>query len=174
MPVAFAADSSLGIIETQGTWQTDFHQRSIPWREVVHGGPKKDGIPAIEQPEFVQATKVDWMHSDVSVLVVEISGEARAYGIDVLMQHEIVNDTLADVPIVISYCPLCNTGLVFDRRVNPHSTATTFGVTGFLRGSDMLMYDRASESWWQQATGEAVIGIHLGKRLRQIATQTKP
>ncbi len=99
----------------------------------------------------------------------EINGDARAYPLRVLMWHEIVNDTVGDMPVTVTYCPLCNAALVFDRRVN--GEADTFGTTGKLRNSDLVMYDRRTESWWQQFTGEAIAGALTGTKLELVPSR---
>jgi hypothetical protein len=150
--------------------QTDFSNSSVAFDEILSGGPPKDGIPAIDAPQFVALSALDAPpEPQEPVMSVEIGGEARAYPLSVLIWHEIVNDTLAGQPIAVTYCPLCNSGIVFDRRVN--GAVTTFGTTGKLRNSDLVMYDRASESWWQQFDGQAIIGARRGTVLTRIASR---
>ena len=136
---------------------------SIPASEVLAGGPARDGIPALELPSTVPAAQADWSDDEL-VLGVIVEGEARAYPVAILDWHELVNDTLGGEPILVSFCPLCGTGLVFDRRVA--GEIRTFGVSGLLYRSDLLMYDRDTESLWSQISAEAVTGPLLGKRLR--------
>ncbi len=146
-------------------WKTDFSKRSVPLEEIVPGGPPKDGIPAIDHPRFVSVEQGDrWLHDREPVVVVDLGGEAKAYPLQILIWHEIVNDAVGGVPVAVTYCPLCNTALVFDRRVEDR--VLDFGTTGRLRHSDLVMYDRQTESWWQQATGEAIVGAYTGTRLR--------
>jgi len=104
------------------------------------------------------------------VIVVERGAAARAYPLQILVWHEIVNDRLAGRPIAVTYCPLCNSGVVFDRRVDGRDL--TFGTTGKLRRSDLVMWDRQTESWWQQFSGDALVGTLTGRRLRMLASQT--
>lgn len=136
---------------------------SIPAEEILAGGPPRDGIPALEHPSVLLAAGADWS-DDEPVLGIVVAGEARAYPVALLNWHEIVNDTLGGEPILVSFCPLCGTGLVFDRRVG--GKVRTFGVSGLLYRSDLLMYDRGSESLWSQISAEAVTGPLLGQRLR--------
>jgi hypothetical protein len=158
--------------EVPATWQaewpaTDFSRSAVGFGEIISGGPPKDGIPAIDDPRFEPAATVARPPAPrEAVMSLEIGGDARAYPLAILMWHEIVNDTVGGVPVAVTYCPLCNSGIVFDRRVA--GTATTFGTTGKLRHSDLVMYDRATESWWQQFDGSAIIGARLGTVLPQV------
>ncbi|MCU0832599.1 MAG: DUF3179 domain-containing protein [Rhizobiaceae bacterium] len=132
----------------------------------MSGGPPKDGIPAIMAPEFIPVTDEKRLGAREPVLsFAGPSGAARAYPIRYLMWHEIVNDVVDAIPVAVTFCPLCNTAMVFDARVD--GRALTFGVSGMLRFSDMIMYDHQSESWWQQATGEAIVGNAIGAKLTQ-------
>ena len=105
----------------------------------------------------------DWLEDREGVQVVEADGEARAYPLAILIWHEIVNDTIGGVPVAVTYCPLCNSAITFDRRLGGRTL--DFGVSGVLRHSDLVMYDRQTESWWQQVTGEAIVGELTGERL---------
>ncbi len=139
------------------SWRTDFSKISVPAKEIVSGGPPKDGIPAIDHPAFESAAEADrWLESSDPVLVVEHGGEVKAYPLAILIWHEIVNDNVGGQPVSVTFCPLCNTALVFDRNVA--GRMLDFGTTGRLRHSDLLMYDRQTESWWQQAVGVAIVG----------------
>jgi len=150
--------------------QTDFSRTSIDdWSEIMSGGPPKDGIPAIDDPQFLRAQDETALRGREPVITVEIEGaEPRAYPIRYLMWHEIVNDTVGGVPVAVTYCPLCNSGMTFDRRVQ--GRVLSFGVSGKLRHSDMVMYDRQTESWWQQAVGRGIVGEMTGVELRQLPT----
>lgn len=135
-------------------------------KEILRGGPPRDGIPALDHPSMLAANEADFSN-DEWVIGVEWKGEARAYPIQILVWHELVNDTIANRPILVSYCPLCGTGMVFERPV-PESMseeADRFGVSGLLYQSDMLMYDRASESLWSQISAMAITGKRIGERL---------
>ncbi len=143
--------------------KTDFDQHAIDLSRVRAGGPARDGIPAIDAPKTVPVKQLRQLRGREPVIGVVLNGAARAYPLSILIWHEIVNDTLGGVPIAVTYCPLCNTGLVFDRRIA--GDVLDFGVTGRLFASNLLMYDRQTESWWQQFTGEAVIGAHVGQTL---------
>ncbi len=146
--------------------RTDFSRTSVTsWVEILSGGPGKDGIPAITGPEF-RAVKGAKLSAREPVITVEMGGEARAYPLRYLIWHEIVNDRMGGVPIAVTYCPLCNSALVFDRRLRGRELE--FGVTGKLRHSDMVMYDRQTESWWQQALGRAIVGELTGAELKAV------
>ncbi len=147
--------------------KTDFSKSTVDFEEIESGGPPKDGIPAIDRPKFISIDQADqWLDSQEPVIVLTLAGQARAYPIQVLIYHEIVNDEIADIPVSITFCPLCNASIVFDRRVG--GKVLDFGVTGKLRMSDMIMYDRQTESWWQQFTGKGIIGAYAGTVLKQI------
>jgi hypothetical protein len=144
--------------------QTDFSRTTINYDEVISGGPPKDGIPAIWEPVLVSAAGEVRLDDREPVLTYEQAGEAaRAYPVRYLLWHEIVNDVVGGRPIAVTFCPLCSSAMVFDARVD--GVRHTFGVSGLLRHSDMIMYDRETESWWQQAVGEGVVGQHAGARL---------
>jgi hypothetical protein len=145
-------------------FSTDFSTHTIPFSEIFSGGPPKDGIPAIDNPQFVPIAEANaWLGDLEPVTVFQEQGDVRIYPFQILTWHEIVNDTVGGRPVVISFCPLCNTAIVFDATVN--GQALDFGTTGRLRFSNLLMYDRQTESWWQQASGDAVIGELAGHQL---------
>ena len=148
-------------------WKTNFKKHSVPYEEIMSGGPPKDGIPAVDNPKFVSQKEADkWLKNIEPVVVVEHKGEARAYPLQILTWHEIVNDRLNGLPVSVTFCPLCNAAIAFDRRLD--GRLLDFGTTGKLRMSDLVMYDRQTESWWQQFTGEAIIGDLLGKQLNMV------
>ncbi len=144
---------------------TNFENSTVPnWVEIVSGGPPKDGIPAIDDPAFVSVAENPTLEPREPVITLEIAGEVpRAYPIRYLTWHEIVNDEVGGIPVAVTFCPLCNSGITFDRRVAQGTLS--FGVSGKLRNSDMIMYDRETESWWQQAIGEAIVGDLTGTEL---------
>jgi Protein of unknown function (DUF3179) len=138
--------------------------------DIVSGGPPPDGIPPLDRPRFHAVGEVDWLAAAEPVAVVELDGQAKAYPLQILVWHEIVNDTVAGVPVAVTYCPLCNTAVSFRRPV-VDGTATTFGTSGKLYRSNLVMYDRATGSLWPQALGIAVTGELSGQRLERVATQ---
>ena len=152
-------------------WKTDFARRTVPLEEINTGGVPRDGIPPIDEPRPVsQRAATRWLTEREPVLAVEAGGEARAYPVRILVWHEIVNDRLGGRPITVTYCPLCNSSLVFDRRVGGRELS--FGSTGNLRRSNLVMWDRQTESWWQQLSAQAIVGELAGKGLRPLAAQT--
>ena len=145
-------------------FKTDFTRHSVPYSDILSGGPPKDGIPAIDDPTFVTVSEADeWLEDVEPVIFFQIGDDARVYPIQIFMWHEIVNDTVGDVPVVITFCPLCNTAIAFERTVD--TQVLDFGTTGRLRYSNLIMYDRQTETWWQQATGEAIVGELTGVQL---------
>lgn len=150
--------------------RTDFSKSTVNMEEIMSGGPPKDGIPAIDRPRFVAFREADrWLDPREPVIAVDAGGEAKAYPLQILMFHEIANDTIGGVPVAVTFCPLCNASIVFDRRVQ--GGVLDFGTTGRLRKSDLVMYDRQTESWWQQFTGTGIVGKHAGMRLVQMPSQ---
>lgn len=145
-------------------FRTDFNKHSVPYSEIFSGGPRKDGIPALDDPHFISVLEaVKWLRPMEPVILVQVGDDARAYPIQVLIWHEIVNDTVGGEPLVVTFCPLCNTAIAFERTVD--GQVLDFGTTGRLRFSNLIMYDRQTESWWQQATGEAIVGELTGAQL---------
>jgi hypothetical protein len=138
--------------------------------EIVSGGPPPDGIPPIDDPRFVDPSRVDWLSAREPVLSLELNGDARAYPAQILLWHEIVNDQVGGVPVTVTYCPLCNTGIAFRRPV-VDGQLLDFGTSGKLYRSNLVMYDRQTESYWAQATGQAIMGSLTGMRLEFIAVQ---
>ncbi len=135
--------------------------------EIRSGGPSRDGIPSIDEPVFeTVADLADALVDSEPVMSLEIDGDARAYPLNILIWHEIVNDTVGDTPVAVTYCPLCNSGIVFERRVGGRET--TFGTTGRLRKSNLIMYDRLTETWFQQVSGRGIIGEFAGLELTQL------
>ena len=148
-------------------FSTDFSKHTIPYTEVLSGGPPKDGIPSIDSPAYVSIAEADeWLSDAEAVVVLDLDGAARAYPAQILMWHEIVNDTLNGQPVAVTYCPLCNTAIAFEREFD--GQVLDFGTTGRLRFSNLIMYDRQTETWWQQATGEGIAGAYAGETLSTI------
>ena len=144
---------------------TDFTKASVDFDEIFSGfggGPGKDRIRSIDEPKFEPVGEVDLPDRE-PVVGLAIGEDIRAYPLRILTRHEIVNDVVGGVPIAVTFCPLCNAAVVFDRRVDGRTLE--FGVSGQLRNSDLVMYDRETESWWQQFLGEAIVGELTGKRL---------
>lgn len=154
---------------------TDGVKHSIPTEDILSGGPGKDGIPSIDNPKFISLTEADEFLDLESIgLGFVWKGEARFYPYQILVWHELVNDTVQGDPVLITYCPLCATGVVFERKVN--GQAAEFGVSGLLWQSNLLMYNRTSnpdnESLWSQVLGEAVLGEDTGAILKVLSADT--
>ncbi len=139
---------------------------------LISGGPPPDGIPAIDEPRFTTADQVDFLAESEPVLALDLDGIARAYPVQVVIWHEIVNDTVGGTPLAVTYCPLCNSALAFDRRAA--GRVLTFGVSGRLYNSDLVMFDRQTKSLWPQLEGRAVAGVLTGTELAAITVQTVP
>jgi len=149
------------------SWETNFDKALVDLDEIISGGPPKDGIPSVDEPQFVDSEDADaWLDPKEPVIALEINGDARAYPLQILIYHEIVNDEVGGHPVSVTFCPLCNASIVFDRQVD--GRVLDFGTTGKLRKSDLVMYDRQTESWWQQITGRAIVGNLAGTVLEKL------
>jgi hypothetical protein len=156
-------------VSTEG-WKTNLSKHSVPLGEFASGGPPRDGIPPIDDPKFVSTSKANsWLAAREPVIALALGGRARAYPLQIMTWHEIVNDNFGDRPIGVTFCPLCNSSVVFDRRVSGRTLR--FGTTGNLRKSDLVMWDDETESWWQQLGAEAIVGELTGTRLRVLPSQ---
>ena len=148
-------------------WNTDWSKHSIEYHDLLSGGPPRDGIPPIDQPKFIEnQLAAQWLKPNDPVIALEINGDARAYPLQILTWHEIINDVVGEIPVTITFCPLCNSAIVFKR--NHQGITYDFGTSGLLRNSDLVMYDRQTESLWQQFTGEAIVGVMTGEQLMMI------
>ncbi|HEX9319044.1 MAG TPA: DUF3179 domain-containing (seleno)protein, partial [Nitrososphaeraceae archaeon] len=145
----------------------DIIKHIVPLDKIVSGGPPPDGIPSIDNPKFVPAAEADkFLQNSDQVVGVNINGDIRAYPLQILVWHEIVNDNVGSTPVAITYCPLCFTNQVFKRTVNGQSVE--FGTSGKLYNSNLVMYDRTSKSLWSQALGQGIVGKYAGIRLERI------
>jgi len=157
----------LGAVELK----TNRAKALVSLNEIIPGGPPPDGIPAIDRPKFVTPREADaWLNPKEPVLAVEVNGEARAYPLQILMWHEIVNDAVGGRPVSVTYCPLCNSGIVFDRQVGER--LLDFGTSGMLYKSDLVMYDRQTHSLWAQMEGRAIVGDLAGTKLSWLPANT--
>lgn len=151
-------------------FDTDWSNHSVDLSELRSGGPPKDGIPSIDAPSFLSADAAsEWIEPHEPVILLEHHGVAKAYPLQILIYHEIVNDVVGGTPVAITFCPLCYSAVVFVRVVD--GAPVTFGVSGMLRHSDMVMYDRRTESLWQQVTGRAIVGDQTGATLKRLPAQ---
>ncbi len=145
-------------------WGTNFDISIVDYGEILSGGVPRDGIPPIRDPRFISIAEADALYAGSSpVMEVSLNGDARAYPLEILIWHEIVIDVVGGVPVAVTYCPLCNTAITFDRTIG--GTVYDFGVSGLLRNSDLIMYDSQTESLWQQIGGVAIVGDMVGARL---------
>jgi hypothetical protein len=149
----------------------DLDPASVPVADILKGGPPRDGIPALDGPQTIPAADAPWPDDEV-VIGLDLGGERRAYPFAILVWHELVNDSLGGQPLLVSYCPLCGTAIVFDRRVD--GLTLNFGVSGLLYQSDLLMFDRESQSLWSQISAHAVTGPRNGERLRLVRSRIEP
>jgi hypothetical protein len=144
----------------------DLSNASIPTSEILQGGPPRDGIPAISNPAMISAEEAEYLEKDDIILGIVIDGVAKAYPIRILNWHEIVNDAINGKQYAITYCPLCGTGVVFDANID--GVNSEFGVSGLLYNSDVLLYDRKTDSLWSQILSKSVSGKQLGKVLKRL------
>jgi hypothetical protein len=152
-------------------WRTDFARHTVALSTIASGGPGRDGLPPLDHPRFVStAAAAHFLSGREPVIVIAIAGAARAYPLQILIWHEIVNDEVAGEPVAVTYCPLCNTAIVYTRRVG--RGLLTFGTTGNLRNSDLVMWDRQTQSWWQQYNGQAIVGTLSGAQLTALPSAT--
>lgn len=182
LSLAIASASGISIIATSAAfgqsaetfwqaegWKTNFEKSSVDFLEIMSGGPPRDGIPSIDDPQFIAAADEQQVTDMEPVIGLTINNDARAYPLRILMWHEIVNDVVGGTPVAVTYCPLCNAAITFDRMVD--GKVLEFGTTGKLRKSDLVMYDRSTDSWWQQFSGEAIVGDYLGTKLKLVASR---
>ncbi len=164
-PILIVDDRSEQLKRITRSWNTDWTRHIIQYDEILSGGPPRDGIRSIDKPKFISVTlAAQFVDATEPVVVLDIEGDARAYPLQILTWHEIVNDMVGGIPVIVTFCPLCNSAIVFDRRFD--GKTHDFGTSGLLRHSDLIMYDRTTESLWQQFTGEGVVGEKAGAYLR--------
>lgn len=151
----------------------DLSNALVPVTQIKHGGPGRDGIPAIDHPHFIDASQAVFLKNADRILGINLNDEQKAYPIRILNYHEIVNDRFGDTAVLVSYCPLCGTGMAFfaSRGAERNGTNVEFGVSGLLYNSDVLLYDRQTESLWSQIRKQAIAGPLKGQRLQQIALE---
>jgi hypothetical protein len=148
----------------RNSFSTDFDNHTVSYLDILSGGPPKDGIPAIDRPKFISVEEADgWLKTKEPVIFFQFGEDGRAYPLQILTWHEIVNDVVGGEPVTLTFCPLCNTAIAFKRTID--GQILDFGTTGRLRNSNLIMYDRQTESWWQQATGEGIAGKYAGEQL---------
>jgi len=147
----------------------DLSNLLINKNEVFSGGPPRDGIPSIDKPKFITIDKANFLKANDIVIGLVRGDKARAYPTRILVWHEIVNDVFAGDAVVVTYCPLCGTAMVFERKIGEQ--LKSFGVSGLLYQSDVLMYDRETESLWSQLAMKAVSGVERGRELKWLPSE---
>jgi hypothetical protein len=151
-------------------WKTDWENRSVDLAEIMSGGVPRDGIPSVDAPRFVSIdAAANWLGDREPVIMLQTGASARAYPLQIMTYHEIVNDELGGVPVTVTFCPLCYSAIAYRRTVG--KKVYEFGVSGLLRHSDLIMYDRQTESLWQQIDGEAIVGDLTGTVLEPLPAQ---
>ncbi len=139
--------------------------------KIIGGGPPKDGIPSIDNPKFVTVAEADkWIAEEELVLVLTHKGQKRVYPLQIMVWHEIVNDNIGGDPILITYCPLCGTGIAYERMLD--GEAVEFGTSGKLYNSNLVMYDRKTDTYWSQIDGRAIVGELTGQELKAVSIDT--
>lgn len=154
--------------------RTNFSKYTVDPGKLISGGPPKDGIPSIDAPEYISAGEANsWLRDKAIVQGLDIAGEQIAFPKGILAWHEIVNTVIAGIPLAVTYCPLCGTFISFERMVlaSGREQVIEFGVSGLLYNSDLVMYDRLTESLWAQITGEAIVGDLMGQELIMVTNQ---
>jgi len=154
--------------------QTNYKKASVDISEIMTGGPPRDGIPSINFPQFIDIEAAsEWLKDPEPVISLQHKGVVKAYPLQILMYHEIANDEIAGDPVAVTFCPLCNASIVFERALGEGDSRVVldFGTTGRLRKSDLVMYDRQTESWWQQFTGKGIIGDYTDTELVRLPSQ---
>jgi hypothetical protein len=158
------------LVDPESGLATDFCSHNVDYGEILSGGPPPDGIPPIDNPSFDSIAQGDEWLADVQPVIALAAGdEAKAYPLAILTRHEIANDEIAGMPVAVTFCPLCNAAIVFNREVD--GEVLRFGVSGNLRNSDLIMWDDKTLSWWQQFTGESIVGEKTGTQLEILPAQ---
>ena len=139
--------------------------------KIISGGPPKDGIPSIDDPKFVSVEEADqWIQDNELVLALVYKDVKRVYPLQIMVWHEVVNDNIAGDPILITYCPLCGSGIAYERKIEGETVE--FGTSGKLFNSNLVMYDRKTDTYWQQIDGKAIVGELTGMELKEISVDT--
>lgn len=147
----------------------DWRNLSIPAHEILPGGPPKDGIPSIDAPQFVRPKEVNFLKDEDYVIGISQDSISKAYPLRILSYHEVVNDSIGEVPIIVTYSPLCNSGIVYEAKVE--ARYFTYGVSGKLYNNNTLLYDRQTNSLWLQLSGQAVSGSCQGEQLKMMPSE---
>ena len=161
--------SSLSVVEAQVKNGFRLTNATIPVEEIKHGGPPRDGIPSLDHPQFISPVEADFLDDNDLIIGLNINEQQQAYPIKILNWHEVVNDIIGGQEVVVTYCPLCRSAVVFNSRINDR--VLSFGVSGLLYNSDVLLYDRQTESLWSQLLNAAISGEYSGTILEMIPSQ---
>ncbi len=161
-----SSPEDLGVSVPEGIMITNGLKHIVPLDKIKSGGPPKDGIPSIDNPKFVPVSESQFVPDTTFVIGLDINGEKRAYPLFIMVWHEIVNDSIGGVPVAVTYCPLCFTNQVFERVID--GKEVEFGTSGKLYNSNLVMYDRLTDSYWSQALGVAITGELTGYELKRI------
>ena len=172
-PVASGAQSSFigvaGSLTGQAEWKTDISRHTVPLEELLSRGGR-DFIDPIYQPLYESVASADtWLQPDDLVGALQVGDEVRIYPVNIMRWHEVLNDEVGGLPVTVTFCPICNRFITFDRRVDGRTLV--FGVSGFLYKRNLVMWDHETESWWSQLLGQALVGEMVGKSLRFVSTQ---
>lgn len=161
-----SSPEDLGVSVPEGIMVTNGQKHIVPLEKIKSGGPPKDGIPSIDNPKFAPVSESQFVPDTTFVIGLDINGEKRAYPLFIMVWHEIVNDSVGGVPVAVTYCPLCFTNQVFERVID--GKEVEFGTSGKLYNSNLVMYDRLTDSYWSQALGVAITGELTGYELKRI------
>lgn len=161
-----SSPEDLGVSVPEGIMITNGLKHIVPLDKIKGGGPPKDGIPSIDNPKFAPVSESQFVPDTTFVIGLDINGEKRAYPLFIMVWHEIVNDSIGGVPVAVTYCPLCFTNQVFERVID--GKEVEFGTSGKLYNSNLVMYDRLTDSYWSQALGVAITGELTGYELKRI------
>ena len=161
-----SSPEDLGVSVPEGIMITNGLKHIVPLDKIKSGGPPKDGIPSIDNPKFAPVSESQFVPDTTFVIGLDINGEKRAYPLFIMVWHEIVNDSIGGVPVAVTYCPLCFTNQVFERVID--GKEVEFGTSGKLYNSNLVMYDRLTDSYWSQALGVAITGELTGYELKRI------
>jgi hypothetical protein len=161
-----SSPEDLEVSVPEGIMVTNGLKHIVPLDKIRSGGPPKDGIPSIDNPKFAPVSESQFVPDTTFVIGLDINGEKRAYPLFIMVWHEIVNDSIGGVPVAVTYCPLCFTNQVFERVID--GKEVEFGTSGKLYNSNLVMYDRLTDSYWSQALGVAITGELTGYELKRI------
>lgn len=165
-PISQITVAKAPIVNLENTNGFDISNASVPIEDIIKGAPSRNAIPAINSPKFKSVSEITWLKENSQVIGFEHHGVQRAYPLEILNRHEIVNDSFGDLQVAITYCPLCGSGMAFNRIVADE--LLSFGISGLLLNNNVLMYDQTTNSLWSQIESVAITGINKGKKLEEL------